>query len=192
MISTERLLIRPPRQGDAKPLNEAINRSLDALQRWMPWALDPSLQPTEDYIANGIEEWAKPQQTTFPLIIELRSNQQIISSSGFNEKSQPDVPMFEIGYWIDSQYTGHGYVTEAVHAITEYAFDTLQAVRVQICAQEDNVKSIAVAKRCGYLVEAVLQNYRLDLLTKKPCNEIILACFSKKQLTPLTPIGTPL
>ena len=57
MIITERLIIRPPKAGDAKPLNDAINRSLAELQRWIPWAIDPGLKPTEDFIKKGIEHW---------------------------------------------------------------------------------------------------------------------------------------
>lgn len=177
-IETERLIIRKPVLGDAKPLNNAINHSLKELKRWMPWANDPSLKTTETFIEAGIEQWNKKSQTDFPMIIELKSNKQIISASGFNDKSQPEVPMFEIGYWIDSQHSGNGYISEAVKAITAYAFETLKAVRVQICAQEDNVKSISVAKRCGFIQEAILKNYRLDCLSNKPCNEVILACFS--------------
>ena len=40
--------------GDEKPLNQAINRSLPELQRWMPWANDPSMQPTIRYVKEGI------------------------------------------------------------------------------------------------------------------------------------------
>jgi RimJ/RimL family protein N-acetyltransferase len=188
MIKTNRLIIRPPKQGDAKPLNEAINRSIAEISPWLPWASDPSLKPTEEFIERGIEQWNTVDQTEFPMIIELRSNNQIIGASGFNEKSQPDVPMFEIGYWIDSQHSGNGYVTEAVNAITQYAFDKFNAVRVQICTQLENKKSISVAKRCGFIQEAILKNYHLDCLSKKPCDEVILACFSTAQLSFLTPM----
>lgn len=140
MIQTERLIIRPPKRGDAKPLNDAINRSLNELSRWMPWASDPSLKATEEFINRGIEHWNKEYQIEFPMIIELKSTNQIIGASGFNEKSRPDVPMFEIGYWIDTQYAGNGYITEAVNAITQFAFNELNAVRVQISAQADNKK----------------------------------------------------
>lgn len=183
IIETERLIIRQPRQSDAKPLNDAINRSLHQLTRWMPWAADPSLKTTEQFINKGIEQWNSTAQNDFPMIIELKSDNQIISASGFNEKSQPEVPMFEIGYWIDSQHSGQGYITEAVKAVTKYAFNNLGAVRVQICAQLDNIKSISVAKRCGFIQEAILKSYRLDCFSKKPCDEVILACFSTKQIT---------
>lgn len=188
MIITERLIIRPPIIGDAQPLNDAINRSLPELTRWMPWALDPSLKPTEDFIYKGVHQWENEGQTEFPMIVALKSNKQIIGASGFNEKSQPSVPMFEIGYWIDTQFSGKGYMTEAVNAISQYAFDKLNANRVQICTQRDNIKSAAVAARCGFIKEAVLKNYRLDLATNNPCDEVIYACLSKKQLSFLTPI----
>lgn len=187
MITTERLIIRQPKIGDAKPLNDAINRSLSDIARWMPWANDPSLKTTEEYIEKGIRQWSNKVQTEFPMIIELKNNSQIISASGFNEKSQPDVPMYEIGYWIDSQYTGNGYISEAVSALTQFAFDVYNAARVQICAQVENIKSRAVAERCGFENEAILKNYRNDCLSGKPCDEAIYACFSKEQL----PVKTP-
>jgi RimJ/RimL family protein N-acetyltransferase len=79
-------------------------------------------------------------------------------------------------------------MTEAVNAITQYAFDKFKAVRVQICTQLDNKKSVSVAKRCGFIQEAILKNYRLDCLSKKPCDEVIFACFSTAQLSFLTPM----
>lgn len=46
VFETDRLILRPPQLEDEMPLKEAINRSLPALQRWMPWAADPSFEPT--------------------------------------------------------------------------------------------------------------------------------------------------
>ena len=57
LIEIKRLIIRHPRQSDAKPLNDAINRSLGQLTRWMPWAVDPSLKTTKQFINKGIEQW---------------------------------------------------------------------------------------------------------------------------------------
>ncbi|STX55560.1 acetyltransferase [Legionella beliardensis] len=188
MILSDRLIIRPPTFGDAKPLHDAINYSLPELIKWMPWAFNPNLKTTEAFIARGIEQWSSNTQTEFPLIIQLKSSNQLIGASGFNENSRLEVPMFEIGYWIATKFSGHGYATEAVNAITQLAFDRYQAARVQICAQVDNIKSTALARRCGYKEEAVLKNFRIDCQTRKPCDEAIYACFSKEQLAFRTPI----
>ncbi|KTC89259.1 MULTISPECIES: GNAT family N-acetyltransferase [Legionella] len=182
IIETERLLIRPPKSGDAKPVNLAINQSLNEIGRWMPWASDPSLETTEDFIRRGIKSWQETQPKELPMIIELKSTGEIISASGFNDKSNFEVPMFETGYWINTKFSGNGYITEAVIAITRFAFDHFSAARVQICAQKENSQSINVAKRAGFIEEAILKNYRIDCLSKKPCDEVIYACFEKKML----------
>ncbi|MCA0403562.1 MAG: GNAT family N-acetyltransferase [Proteobacteria bacterium] len=181
-METERLLIRPPKLGDAKPVNLAINHSLNEISRWMPWASDPSLETTEDFIKRGIQYWQEPKPKELPMIIELKSTGEIISASGFNEKSNFEIPIFEIGYWINTKFAGNGYITEAIIAITRFAFEYFSAARVQICAQKENIKSINVAKRSGFIEEAILKNYRIDCLSKKPCDEVIYACFEKKML----------
>lgn len=184
-IETERLLIRPPKLEDAKPINLAINQSLNEIGRWMPWASDPSLKATEDFIRHGIQYWHQSQPKELPMIIELKSTGEIISASGFNEKSNFAVPMFETGYWIDKKHAGNGFITEAVIAITRFAFEYFSAVRVQICMQKENIKSINVAKRAGFIEEAILKNYMLDCISKRPCDKIIYACYKKEMLSNL-------
>lgn len=185
IIETERLIIRPPKLGDAKPVNLAINQSLNEISRWMPWASDPSLETTEDFIRRGIHSWKESQPKELPMIIELKSTGEIISASGFNEKSNFEVPMFETGYWINTEFAGNGFITEAITAIARFAFEHFSAVRVQICAQKENIRSINVAKRAGFIEEAILKNFRVDCLSKKPCDEVIYACFGKKMLSNL-------
>lgn len=181
-IETPRLIIRPPKLGDAKPLNDAINRLLDVLEHWMPWASDPSLKTTETFIQKGIDEWNSKAQQIFPMIVVLKSTGEIISASGYNESSNLSVPSFEIGYWIDSKHSGHGYVTECVIALTRYAFDHLNAVRVQIKTQKKNEKSQAVARRCGFKQEAILGKVVMDCKTKTPADQLIFACFNTEKL----------
>lgn len=184
-IETPRLIIRRPKPVDAKPLNEAINRSLGELQKWMPWSFDPSLKTTEVFIEKAIESWKSTNQSDFPLIIELKDNGGIISASGYNDRSDPTIPYYEIGYWLDSKYVGNGYATEMTNALTRYAFDHLNAVRVQIRAQCENSKSIAVAKRCGFSQEAILKKVKRDCRTQKPCDDVVLVCFDTKSLPKL-------
>lgn len=175
-IETPRLIIRPVRLGDEIELNQAINRSLEALQRWMPWANDPSLEATLGFCKNSDLGWKTHNMTEFPMVVILKDNHQIIAASGYNEKSDLTKPYFEIGYWIDSDYQGQGLVTELVNALTRYALEGLKAVRVQISTQVENTKSIAVANRCGYRVEATLRNYCVDCKSLKPADSLMMAC----------------
>ncbi len=62
----------------------------------------------------------------------------------------------EIGYWLSIGMTGKGIMTSAVNAITRTAFDDLDMHCVAILAAEQNIKSRAVAERCGFKLDAIL------------------------------------
>jgi RimJ/RimL family protein N-acetyltransferase len=182
VIETERLILRPPKLGDEKPLNEAINRSLPALQQWMPWAADPSFEPTMRFVKEGIASWSNEQAKDFPIVVFHKASRKIIGASGFNERSNPQVPMYEIGYWLDTQYTGLGLATETVSALTKFAFESFNAVRVQVVMQADNDASKRVAEKCGFVLEATLKKYRVDCLSKQPADDCIFVRFDAEGL----------
>jgi len=66
-------------------------------------------------------------------------------------------------------------VTEFVAAITKFAFNYLNAIRVQIVTQVQNERSVLVAKRCGFDCEATLKNHRIDCLSGKPADSYVFA-----------------
>ncbi|RMX15794.1 N-acetyltransferase [Legionella jordanis] len=181
IIETERLILRPP-HGDEVFLNQAIKESLPELSRWMPWARDPSIETTRNFIHKNLQHWGTDEMKEMAFITVLKQENLIIGACGYNDESDPFVPYFEIGYWIHSHFTGKGLATELALALSHYAFDVFKAVRVQICCQPDNVKSRRVIEKCGYQFEAKLRNQCLDLLSGKPTDRLVFACFSPEQL----------
>ncbi len=68
------------------------------------------------------------------------------------------IPSFEIGYWLRKSAEGHGYMTEAVRLLTDFALNELGAKRVEIQCDERNTHSANVARRLGYVQEGRLRN----------------------------------
>jgi RimJ/RimL family protein N-acetyltransferase len=60
-----------------------------------------------------------------------------------------NLPEFEIGYFVDRDHEGRGFVTEAVKATISLIFEHLKAHRVRIQCDDTNVRSYQVAERCG-------------------------------------------
>jgi ribosomal-protein-alanine N-acetyltransferase len=58
-----------------------------------------------------------------------------------------------IGYWIDKNYAGRGFTTEAVNMVTSFAFDALGLHRIEINIRPENAPSIRVAEKAGYRFE---------------------------------------
>ena len=149
-IETPRLIIRPVQLGDAVPLNRAVNHSLTLLQQWQPWANDPSLQATQDFVQHGVTSWKTPGSSDFPMTIIHQENNKIIGASGYNDRSDPKEGVYDIGYWLDIDYQGQGLVTEYVNALSRFALLELNAKKVVICMNVENIKSIAIAKRLSF------------------------------------------
>ncbi len=184
-IETPRLIIRPVQLGDEVAINQAIRRSLDILQRWMPWAKDPSLETTKKFIQDAVAARESDHFNDFPVIAINKTTKQFILAAGFNHFSEFHIGTYEIGYWIDAQYSGQGYVTEFVNALTYFVFEYLKGIRVQIATHVENEKSIAVAKRCGYEYEATLKHNRIDCVSGKPADSFLFAMIDAAKIPEL-------
>jgi [ribosomal protein S5]-alanine N-acetyltransferase len=58
-----------------------------------------------------------------------------------------------LGYWIDAQYTGHGYTQEAVARLIKYAFTRRGLHRLEANIAPDNAASIQLARALKFRLE---------------------------------------
>ena len=63
----------------------------------------------------------------------------------------------ELGYWLGRPYWGRGVMTNAVGAVTNYAFDVLKLTRVFAVPFGHNTASCRVLERTGYAKEALMR-----------------------------------
>jgi RimJ/RimL family protein N-acetyltransferase len=67
------------------------------------------------------------------------------------------LPEYEIGYFVDVDQEGQGFVTEAVQGALGFTFEHLHAHRVRIECCDTNLRSARVAERCGFVLEGHLR-----------------------------------
>lgn len=66
----------------------------------------------------------------------------------------------EIGYWLVEGATGRGIMTRAVDQIGSFAFKFHDLNKISIKCVETNEKSLAIAKRLGYIYEGTLREHQ--------------------------------
>lgn len=155
-LRDERIVIRPYRESDAQDLFEAVAESRDHLRPWLPFAdAHQTVEESRDWIIHTIAQWELREELSMS-IWEIATN-RYLGGTGFGIHSW-DSGYFEIGYWIRASEEGHGYITEAVRLLANYAFDTLKANRLEIRCDEQNVRSAAVPRRLGFVQEGCLRN----------------------------------
>ena len=138
-------------------VHTATNESREQLQKYLTW-VQSALDEPEKHMLEAIENHKNFSNELRFYILEQRHS-QVVGTIGLIIRDA-EVPFFEIGYWIRSSQTGKGYITEAVQLLESYAFNKLQANRLEIRMAKCNSKSKAVAERTGYLFEAKLKNER--------------------------------
>lgn len=159
-FSTERLLIRMPMPDDGKAVYRAIQASINELIPWMNFAhMEQSQQDLEINVREAYIKFIKREDLR--LHIFLKDTGEFIASSGLHRINW-DIPKFEIGYWIDTRYSGKGYITEAVQGIVDFAFNELKARRLEIRCDPLNEKSRRVPERLGFTLEGILRNDSLS------------------------------
>ncbi len=172
-LQTERLLLRAPRAGDGPGNYRAILESMAELRPWMPWATDDISVETQEAVMRRAHADFMARTDLMMLMFD-RANGEEVGVTGLH-RIDWRVPKFEIGYWLRTAYTGRGYMTEAVLALTVFAFETLRANRVEIRCDGRNTRSAAVAQRCGFVLEGILRNNDRDHLSGALENTMVFA-----------------
>ena len=57
----------------------------------------------------------------------------------------------EIGYGIQKEYQGQGYATEAVKAISDWAFQQSHVTALEAETEDENIASKRVLEKCGFV-----------------------------------------
>ncbi len=187
-IKTPRLLIRPPQMDDSNAVNSAIIESFDELHEFMDWAnTKPSLKETEAYIQQALDNWIlkKNDEPYLPLFMFDKVSDVFIGATGYHHYVWT-VPCLETGYWIRSSHLGQGLMTEAINALTQYAFKQLAIKRIAITCDVYNTRSKKIPERLHYTLEGVLKCHRRKPISGELSDTLVYAKYSLKHLPLLT------
>ena len=140
-------------------LYSAVADSLPELRRFLasvPWvAVEQSIESSEVYCRTAQANFVARKDLPF-LLIE-RATGQLVGVAGLH-RAVWTTPKVEVGYWGRTSRSGHGFVSEAVLALTQFAFSHLGAVRVELITDEENDASRRLAERCEFNLEGILGN----------------------------------
>ena len=152
----ERVVVRPYRESDAQALFEAIAESRDHLRPWLPFADEhQTVDESRHWIIQQLANWILRDDLV--LSIWEQATGRYLGGTGLHPHDW-EIGYFEIGYWIRVSAEGHGYISESVRLLTDYAFDNLKANRLEIRCDELNVRSASIPKRLGYVLEGRSRN----------------------------------
>lgn len=156
-LTGPRVICRIWQDADAGPLYAAIDASRAHLRPWMDWVdRHQDVGDTQEYITRCRLDFTQ-RESLIVGIFSRHDERTVLGGSGFHNIDWT-TPAVEIGYWSAVAAQGHGFISEAVELLTEFAFRGLAANRVSIHCDPRNERSRRVAERCGYQLEGRLRN----------------------------------
>lgn len=146
IIKTERLILRPWDESDAQSLYEYAKD--ERVGPVAGWPAHTSAENSREIIKNVL---SAPE--TYAVC--LKADNRAIGCVGLliGGKSNIGLPEGEgeIGYWIGVPFWGRGLIPEAVNAIIDRAFNTLNLHTLWCGYFEGNEKSKRVQEKCGFI-----------------------------------------
>ena len=146
-----RVFVSPPTEADEAAFTAAMRRSRKLHGRWVSMPETP-----EDY-AHYLERAADPRRAFY--LARLRDGGDIVGFLNLGEFIRGSLQQAFIGYGGVTGYSGHGYMGEAMQLVLREAFTTLGLHRVEANIQPDNLPSIALAQRAGFVLEGFSPRY---------------------------------
>jgi RimJ/RimL family protein N-acetyltransferase len=147
-IETERLYLRPYRPGDGAWYYAMSLKNREHLARFESGNVAMTIKSEEEaeiVVRDLAVDWVA-RNCFFMGAFDKKTDQFVAQI--YIGPVDWILPEFKIGYFVDVDHEGQGYVTEAVKAALQMIFKHLKAQRVRLECNDTNTRSYRVAERC--------------------------------------------
>jgi ribosomal-protein-alanine N-acetyltransferase len=146
-----RVIVSPPTEADEAAFTRAMRRSRKQHGRWV------SMPETPEEYAGYLARAAEPHRAFY--LARLRDGGDIVGFLNLGEIIRGSLEQAFIGYGGVAGHEGKGYMTEAMQLVLREAFTTLKLHRIEANIQPENLPSIALARRAGFVREGFSPRY---------------------------------
>jgi len=157
-IETERLVLRPYTSYDGPMYHQMSLRNKEHLQRYETDNPVMSINSEEDatkLMADFAAVWEKGNP--FFIGVFLKDGGAFVAQIYLGVKDH-NLPEFGIGFFVDIDHEGNGYVTEAVKSLVSVLFEKLEVHGIRTECDSSNLRSIGVIERCGFVKEGHIRD----------------------------------
>jgi len=158
-IATPRLILRLPKMADYGQWSRTRQEGADFLLPWEP-VRDRDFSGKKAF-RNRVYWSAKStsEGRALPLFLIRRDDGAFLGAATLSNIRRGPAQMANLGYWIGPNHARQGYMTEAVSALVEFAFDEMELSRIEAACLPENKPSRGLLERCGFKYEGVAQSY---------------------------------
>jgi [ribosomal protein S5]-alanine N-acetyltransferase len=144
-LKTKRLILRPLRATDAAQI-QALFPHYEVLKHMfagIPWPY-PDDGATQ-FVGSALAGMTREERYVWAIVEQAADDDLLIGCIDLFPTKADD----NRGFWLGLPYQGKGYMTEAVAAVTDFAFDVVQLPRLILNNAEPNIASHRLKEKAG-------------------------------------------
>ena len=135
----------------ARELTELTDHNRQHLRAWLPWLDDNrTVEDRRAFIRGTLKQLANNDGFQAGIWYEGKLA-GIVGYRGIDWGNRKT----SLGYWLGTEFSGRGLMTESCRALTAHAFEAYGLNRVTIVCATENAKSRAIPERLGFEFEGV-------------------------------------
>ena len=152
-IETDRLILRRYVREDAAAMYKNW-ASDDEVTKFLMWATHSDQQVSQKVINDWLTQYSNENYYHWTIVLKDNGDEPIgdISVVEMNEKASK----VHIGYCIGKRWWRKGITSEALKAVMDFMFDTVDVNRIEARHDSRNPNSGKVMKKCGMKYEGTL------------------------------------
>ena len=160
MLTTSRLTLLLPHEIQAAQLLDYELRNRDFFTPWVPLRFDDWFTMSAQQRRIDIEAVDQQQGRSYRFFLcSKESPTHVIGDAGLSTIVRGAFHSCYLGYKIDGERQGQGYMREALTAIIDYAFQHLNLHRVEANIMPRNARSIRLIEGLGFEREGYSPRY---------------------------------
>jgi ribosomal-protein-serine acetyltransferase len=150
-ISGRRVHLVPLEALHAAPLWEAVERSRDTIEPWLPWVpFVTDLEAATRFVTASSADWDAGK--ALRMVIQTNNSHTFCGVVSLEQIQQPHRNC-DLGYWITPNVVGYGIMVETLKTLLPYAFDEVGMHRIRVAAGTGNERSLKVIERMNFRYE---------------------------------------
>lgn len=144
-IKTERLSLRRPSEDDISHIFTATRH--EGFNDGMLWEPPKKIDDLKEPFERNLKAWDAGKSFTFS--IDTSEAKSFIGRISIRQIDGDPNSTWNIGFFTIPGFQGKGYMVEAVSAVLQFGFDTLEAEQIEACHAWWNVASKRVLEKNG-------------------------------------------
>ena len=159
ILESQRLILTVPAPHMAKDILKFYVRNEEHLRQWEDRKSPGFYTVRGQKILIKYEQRKQADSSGIDFWIKKKNSPQLIGKVSVFGMIGGNFSCCIIGYKLDKDHVGFGYMTEALYRVTEFLFDEVNIRRIEINILPENQRSINVVRRLGFELEGEIKEY---------------------------------